>query len=261
MKKQIYLLLTIVLLVTGWAGAVTNDFYFVQVTDTHFGTPKHITSLKKIVTYINNLPMDIEFVVITGDLTSENIENREIMMEGTDILKQLKAPLHVLPGNHDIRPQNKDVMAKLFKKYFGKAFYSVQHHGVDCIFWYDEPYHSTGLDFKDYKPLEWLEQSLNEAQGKAVLLFLHTPPAPDFYGNTFHDSWPAPNIEEFTTLISAYPVQGVFAGHYHRAELHWLGNIPLFVAPSVATYWKRQPSYRIYHYQDGKLSFFTQYIE
>ncbi len=247
----------------GWprAGAVTNDFYFVQVTDTHFGPDKHIKSLRKIVTYINHLPMKIEFVAVTGDLTSENIEDPEVMQAGLDELKRLQVPLHVLPGNHDIRPQKKDIMYKLYKKYFGKAYYTVQYHGVSCIFWYDEPWHGGGLDITGYEPLAWLEQSLQQAGQEPVLLFLHSPPTTDFYQNSFHDSWPPQKLAPFRELISRYPVQGIFAGHFHRAEQHWLGSVPVYVAPSVAAYWKRQASYRIWHYQDGRLSYMTQYIE
>jgi hypothetical protein len=53
----------------------------------------------------------------------------------------------------------------------------------------------------------------------------------------------------------------VIAGHFHRDELHWVGDVPLFVCAPLAGYWGRQGSYRIYEYKDGRLGYRTQYLE
>src|ERR1043165_5439933 len=52
-----------------------RDFYFVQLSDTHWGfegaaiNPDAQGTLKKAVTAINNLEIEPDFIVFTGDLT------------------------------------------------------------------------------------------------------------------------------------------------------------------------------------------------
>jgi UDP-2,3-diacylglucosamine pyrophosphatase LpxH len=62
-------------------------------------------------------------------------------------------------------------------------------------------------------------------------------------------------------LINSYNVKAVIAGHFHRDELHWLENVPLYVSSPVAGYWGRQATFRIYEYSNGKIGYRTQYIE
>ncbi|MFW6303548.1 MAG: metallophosphoesterase family protein, partial [Candidatus Sumerlaeota bacterium] len=76
-----------------------------------------------------------------------------------------------------------------------------------------------------------------------------------------HGGWRPEYREAWIKLINRYNVKAVIAGHFHRAEQHWLGDVPLYVAPPVAGYWGRQASYRLYHYQAGRLSFTTQYLD
>ncbi|MCK5160005.1 MAG: hypothetical protein KAQ99_00375, partial [Candidatus Aureabacteria bacterium] len=40
-----------------------THFYFVQITDTHFGEGDHLERTRKAVERINNLPMEIKCVV------------------------------------------------------------------------------------------------------------------------------------------------------------------------------------------------------
>lgn len=55
-----------------------NQFYFVQISDTHLGVNNNELRVQKTVSEINNLPMKIEFVAHTGDITEEKLENEAI---------------------------------------------------------------------------------------------------------------------------------------------------------------------------------------
>lgn len=67
-------------------------FYFVQITDTHFGDGDHAARTRKLVDQINGLPYDIACVVHTGDIFADNITDAAVREEGLGVLKRLKAP-------------------------------------------------------------------------------------------------------------------------------------------------------------------------
>jgi UDP-2,3-diacylglucosamine pyrophosphatase LpxH len=106
---------------------------------------------------------------------------------------------------------------------------------------------------------QWIEHSLSRLKDEQVLLFHHQPSVQDFYLNKVHESWPEIMRNYWSDLLNKYQVEAVIAGHFHRDEHHFLGEVPLFVSPSIAGFWGRQASYRIYHYQKGKLTYQTVY--
>lgn len=90
------------------------DLKFVVIGDPHIGDKKSNDSGTKrliaIVDTINN--MDIDFVVILGDITDKGI--REQYKLSKNILDKLEKPYYVIIGNHDIMKSD-----KTFEKYYG----------------------------------------------------------------------------------------------------------------------------------------------
>lgn len=236
-----------------------QHFYFVQITDTHFGDGDHFARVEKIVDAINELPMEIICVVHTGDITSENITQDSIMTRGMAILKKLKMPIHFVPGNHDIYEDDFDLSLEMYKHYFGELINVNEYHGVQFITLYTEPL-VYNFQVNDYNPMMELETTLKDGNGKPALVFHHSPSAGDFYNNAMHDSWEKSAIPPWIELLNSYNVKAVMTGHYHRDEYHWLGEVPLFVSDPVGSWYGRQGSFRIYEYNNGKLSYTTQYI-
>ena len=71
---------------------------------------------------------------------------------------------------------------------------------------------------------------------------------------SYHPRW--------ARLFNEQPeIKAVVAGHLHRDELHWIGSVPIYVASSLARFWDRQPSFRLYEYRDGKLGYWTIYLK
>jgi UDP-2,3-diacylglucosamine pyrophosphatase LpxH len=93
-----------------------------------------------------------------------------------------------------------------------------------------------------------------------VLLFQHTPPVGGFFRNQVHPGWPEESRRRWEELVLGHAVKGVFTGHFHKDELHWVGDVPIFVAPPVAGSWGRQSTFRLYEYRDGKVSYRTGYV-
>lgn len=234
-------------------------FCFVQITDTHFGDDDHAERTARAVEMINRLPMKVACVVHTGDVVEDRIADPNTVRAARKTLGRLRAPLHYLPGNHDISRLTPAEHAALYRKQFGPLCSRAEYHGVVFLMVYTEP-PAKGFAVPGFDPLAWLEKALKAARGKPVIVFHHRPCVGDFYGNRVHPGWPAEARKRWVDLLNAHNVRAVLAGHFHRDEQYWLGRVPLYVSAPVAGYFGRQGSFRIYEYHNGRLSYRSQYI-
>jgi 3',5'-cyclic AMP phosphodiesterase CpdA len=255
MKKLCILFL---LLLTGYSISA-QDFFFVQITDTHLGYKNHDELSGKIAESVNNLPFDIRAVVVTGDVFQNNLHKAEARESFYRFRSAFNDPLYVLPGNHDLLPDKYMEHRRIFQDEISSLNTIITIDSVAFVLYYSMPHADTSLpDYKTQK--SWFENSLENYKNKPMVVFHHQPAMLDFYNNADHQSWPDEELEWWTKVLNTYSVKAVIAGHFHRDELHWLQDVPVYVASSVAEFWGRQASYRIYHYQDGKISYKTVYI-
>ncbi len=122
-----------------FAGAAEGDFYFVQLSDTHWGfngpvvNPDAGGTLPKAVAAVNSLGYEPDFIVFTGDLThttDDPKERRRRLAEFRDIVKNLKNKnVRFMPGEHDAALDN----GQAWKEFFGASYYSFDHKGVHFI--------------------------------------------------------------------------------------------------------------------------------
>src|SRR6185503_10670732 len=88
-----------------------EDFYFVQLSDTHWGfngpavNPDARGTLPKAIAAVNALEVQPDFIVFTGDLThttDDPQERRRRLAEFREVVKDLKNPnVHFMAGEHD----------------------------------------------------------------------------------------------------------------------------------------------------------------
>jgi 3',5'-cyclic AMP phosphodiesterase CpdA len=123
------------------AGAVFagQPFFFVQLTDTHFGQGDHFALGREAVTQITELPMDIEFVVLAGDIVNDCITDSDVVDRVFQTVDPLQVPVHFLPGNHDILEENIAETTTAFTNAFGRLIAAAEYGGVRCVFVYTEP--------------------------------------------------------------------------------------------------------------------------
>src|SRR5436853_7653700 len=105
-----------VVFASGLAGCATpgaasqDDFYFVQLSDTHWGfkgapNPDAEGTLPKAIAAVNALDPQPDFIVFTGDLThttDDPAERRKRMAQFKEHIAKLKTQrIRLMPGEHD----------------------------------------------------------------------------------------------------------------------------------------------------------------
>ncbi|MDD5011911.1 MAG: metallophosphoesterase [Phycisphaerae bacterium] len=262
--KKLYLSITIFVFFLGVAvhcraedsNSLTHSFYFVQIADMHLSHRENFDRTGKIIEKINALPFKVEFVVNTGDSFNDNIEDANVVKEALKLFSRLKSPIYYIAGNHDIDSEKSKT---IYIRDFGQLNYVKEIDNVVFIFAYTN--HKNDPNSLNAEFFNWLEISLKKAEDKPVIIFQHIPAGRDFYNNKFYDSWPIEAEKKWIELINSHKVKAVIAGHFHRNELHWFGGVPLYVGEPISLWLGRQAAFRVYEYKDGKIGYFTQYLD
>ena len=240
--------------------SLNNHFYFVHMTDTHVGAENNLELTQKIIEQINNLPMHIQCIVHTGDIVNDGMEDTIAVSNAIFALEKLEAPLLLIPGNHDIYRNNLDGTKDAYIERFGPLITEDEFGEIVFIGLYSNPL-ARSFSVEDFDPLSELEEALKRADDKPTVVFHHIPSVEDFYVNKMHDGWKKDTRSSWEEVLNAYNVIAVLAGHFHRDEHYWLGDVPLYISTPVSDHWGRQPSFRIFEYKNGRLNYRTQYLE
>lgn len=261
MKFLINTIFTVVGLLSAQSnGADETGFYFIQITDSHWGKEDNLIRTKRIVEGINNLSLPIEFVAHTGDITSGAPANRQLVDSGLAIMRTCKYKVLYVPGNHDIIGRPFAETSAAFIRNFGQLCSRNEVHDVSVIALFNFFIRdSSGKQV--YNPILHLDSLLGgKPKNMPAIIFQHSPTVDDYYDNKFHPGWPLDDRMKYRQLCETNNVAAIIAGHFHRDELHFIGRIPLLVSPPISGNWGRQSSFRVYHWENGKLSYFTQYL-
>jgi len=201
-----------------------EDFYFVQMSDTHWGfqgppNPDAKGTLRKAVTSVNALEYEPDFIVFTGDLThttDDPVERRKRMAEFRDIVKDLKVKtLRFMPGEHDASLD----YGKAFREFFGDTHYTFDHKGVHFIALdnVSDPRAMLGDE-----QLAWLAADLKQQKTDAPIVVLTHRPLFDLVPQW---DWATRDGAKAIELLLAYQNVTVFYGHIHQEHHHMTGHI------------------------------------
>ena len=232
MKKN--LLIPLVVLMVSCS---TKEFTFVQMTDTQIGFMDRSenfihsdTLMRKAVEAVNALRP--EAVIITGDLinTPGNAMENEIFERN---LALIEAPVHYIPGNHDImgytEEKHDDYLALREYDRFSFTLHKCAFIGFDtnCI--------CDGATEAEAQQYEWLKGELEKASGsRHIFLFMHCPvvresmdEAEDYF------NFSMPMREKYISLFKEYGVDAAFAGHTHCQYSTEIEGIKFYTAAAV----------------------------
>jgi len=231
--------------VSSAAAAQKGEFYFVQLSDTHWGfngdkiNPDPKGTLPKAIDAVNALPEKPDFIVFTGDITHTTDDDKERdrrMVEAKGIiLKGLKGHrIYFLAGEHDASLDN----GAAFKKHFHKlTYYSFDHKGVHFIA-IDNVSDPKALIGE--KQLAWLAADLKKVKkNQQIVVFTHRP----LFDLAADWDWATPDGQKAIDMLMPFPHVTVFYGHIHQENHFMTGHIahhaakglmfPLPVAHSV----------------------------
>jgi hypothetical protein len=218
------------------AGQMQQDmgaFYFVQISDTHWGftgpaiNPDSQGTLKKAIAAVNSLEQRPDFVVFTGDLTQTTDDpavRRTRMAEFRDIVSHLNVKtVRFMPGEHDASLDRGDA----YQEFFGDMHYTFDHKGVHFIVLdnVSDPTASVGE-----AQLDWLHADLKQISSDArIVVLTHRPlfdlaPAWD---------WATRDGDAVIDTLLQHENVTVLYGHIHQEHHHMTGHIAHHAAKSL----------------------------
>jgi len=212
--------------------AANDDFFFVQLSDTHWGfedpkaNPDPRSSLQEAIGAVAALSRAPDFVVFTGDLTHKTDDaavRRKRMAEFKEIIRPLSGLRTIfLPGEHDAAADQ----GAAFKEAFGATHQSFDHKGI----------HFVTLDnVSDPKGVgeaqrAWLAGDLKPLDPMQPLVVLTHKPLWDLKPDW---DWFTPDGAQVIELLAPFKAATVFYGHIHQEIHHVTGNVTHISARSA----------------------------
>ena len=236
-----------------------EPFKVAYISDSHLyvkeKNDRFANALMRAVDDVNALAEQPDFVFYGGDLAQ--LGQPEELQLGADILKELKAPLKIMVGEHDWYFD----LGEKWRSLFGSPNWSFDHKGVHfvCImsvleedFWtprglspMERMQTVAGLDNHVQKPFtvgeatrQWLADDLaNLADDQPIVLFSHSP-LYQLYKNWNFWTDDAPEVQ---AILERFANITVIHGHTHQILTNRIGNISFHGLLSTAWPWPYAP--------------------
>jgi predicted phosphodiesterase len=173
-------------------------------------------------------------------------------------VKGCSIPILSLPANHDLWGEPDE---RVWREIVGPLRQSVEVNGVKFLIWNDiqrQPEGGWRAELRG-EQREWLEEELEVAEGKPIVVVQHCPPLP--VGGDYHDQWRNSNADELLGLLSRDNVLAMVTGHWHRNG-EWLAGGVRVINTGALCGWQwngipphrcfpTRPGYRLFHF-DGE---------
>ena len=235
------------------------SFRFAYISDSHLYEKKindrFVRSILRAVEDVNNLDPQPDFVFYGGDLAQLG-QPGELDL-GAQILKNLKAPVKMMVGEHDWYLD----MGRKWRELFGEPTYSWDHKGVHFVtlnsvverdFWtargmtpMERMMTVAGLDNGVQSPFtvgepqrEWLKNDLSKyPDDTPLIVFSHSPLYKLYKKWNF---W-TDDAEDVQAILNRFKRVVVIHGHTHQLLTNRIGNIHFHGLLSTAWPWPYAP--------------------
>ncbi len=216
---------------------------FLQLSDLHVVAPGTLASGRldtptllgqAVDVLLSRLPAigPIDAVIVTGDISDDGTAASYDRARAE--LDRLGLPLLVVPGNHDTREGVRDCFGDLsFIPETGLIDW-VQDIGDTRVIGLDTLVEGQGGGLLRRESLDLLEQALDGAEGRPVLVALHHPPLRT--GIRFMDAIALQNPEDLGHCLARRvdPLR-IVAGHVHGVFHGHLGRHSVCTGPSLCS--------------------------
>ena len=211
-----------------------------QITDTHilepgelaFGLIDTSARLAACVTRLNALETPPDVVVATGDLVDSGSEREYRQLRR--LLSPLRAPVYVIPGNHDSRTNLRQVFGEdgYIPDDSPYLHYTVEDYPVRIVA-IDTVIEGEAGGIVDELRLDWLATRLAEDRTRPTIVIMHHPPFAT--GIAHMDGMNCANADALAHVIEKNPqVERILCGHVHRAiQCRFAGTVAM-IGPSTA---------------------------
>jgi Icc protein len=241
------------------AQAPSDAFRVAYISDSHLYrrdlNDRFVNALMRAVDDVNALDPQPDFVLYGGDLAQ--LGQPEELELGAQILKNLKAPVRMMVGEHDWYLD----LGQKWRDLFGESTYSFDHKGVHFVvlnsvvekdFWtarkltpMERMKTVAGLDNSVQSPFSvgdeqraWLSQDLAKLPARTPLVvFSHSPLYKLYRPWNF---W-TEDAEQVQALLKKFNNVSVVHGHTHQLLTNRIGNIHFHGMLSTAWPWPYAP--------------------
>jgi len=220
-------------LLTSQAAEASPSFSFVQISDSHIGftrpeNPDVAGTLRKTIEAINALPQQPAFVVHTGDVT--HLSKPAEFDDAKQLLGTLRAPLVVLPGEHDVIGSSKNFFANFARADAPNGWFSFDQGGMHFVSLVNV--FNFEIDGKlGPEQIAFVEKDL-AAQKKStpIVVFGHVP----LYALYPEWGWTTEDGMKVLAVLRRFDAVTVLNGHIHQIIQHTEGNIRFATAAATA---------------------------
>ena len=223
-------------------------FRFAQLTDLHLSpnNPNPTEDLLRSVAQINATD-DVDFVLVTGDITEEG--DRATMEKVKSCLDLLKVKYYVALGNHETKWSDSGCTA--FGEIFGSERFEFEHKGFLFLGFNSGPLMRMAYGHVVPQDIRWMTERMEQAgRDKPVILVTHYP-----LKDGDVDNW-----YEVTDAVRPYNVRLFIGGHYHANQVHRYDGIPGVLMRSNLRDKDNKQGYGIYEVTSDSIKVFTQRI-
>ena len=251
MKKYIFSALLLIwfypLTVHSYSDKRQSKIVFALLSDLHITKASNADEdLQRAVDQINASD-DIEFVLVTGDITEEG--DRVSLKKAKDILDRLKVKHYVIPGNHETKWSESGVTA--FGDIFGGERFRMEHKSFLFFGFNTGPLMRMADGHVAPQDISWLKEELQKvSKEKPVFLVTHYPlQAGDV------DNW-----YDLTDAVRSYNIRAFLGGHYHSNQLLSYDSIQGILNRSTLRAKEAVGGYSVYEISSDSLLVYEQNI-
>ena len=179
-----------------------EPFKFALITDTHVGNPNNDEDLQRTVDDINHNMPEIEFVIVSGDVTEFGSDNE--LKSAKNILDQIKMPSYIIPGNHDSNWSESGTNS--FLKIFGTETFGFEHNGYLFAGLPSGPNMRMSPGQIPREGITWFNKLLKQTDKETPIIFVNHYPMNNSLNNWF----------EVMDALKPYNVKAMLCGHGHK---------------------------------------------
>jgi 3',5'-cyclic AMP phosphodiesterase CpdA len=215
------------------ARSASSGLTFVQISDSHIGftrpeNPDVAGTFQKTIDDINALPVQPSFVVHTGDLT--HLSKPAQFDTVKTMLATIKAPVVVMPGEHDVIGSPDAYIAAFATKDAPKGWRSFDMNGVHFVVLVNV--FNFEIDGKlGQDQIDWVTKDLAAQKSSTpIVVFGHVP----LYALYPQWGWTTEDGAAVLAQLKRFDAVTVLNGHIHQVIQHTEGNIRFATAASTA---------------------------